>query len=130
MRVLERETFQLFLGCIATLFVVAILSSDAHASIKSIDCQTAFGEKSFTIDQKTIAFHSNNQEQSRSISSVLEAQTQRTHKGFKKVLYVNGNKHLINIANVHKFDNSEDYLAVTSPKGHKMTYPLSCNQAR
>jgi hypothetical protein len=128
MRVLERDTLQLFLGSIVTLVAVAFFQGNAHAAIKKIDCQTAFGEKTFTIQESTIAFHKE-QESGRSISSILEAQTQRTHKGFKKVLYVNGNKHLINIQNVEKFDNSEDYLAVTSPRGHKMTYPLSCSSA-
>lgn len=129
MRVLERENVQLFLGCITALIVVAFFQTNAHAAIKTIDCQTAFGEKTFTIQESTIAFHKE-QESGRSISSILEAQTQRTHLGFRKVLYVNGNKHLINIKNVKKFDNSEDYLAVTSPKGHKMTYPLSCSTAQ
>lgn len=128
MRVLERDTLQLFLGSIVTLVAVAFFQGNAHAAIKKIDCQTAFGEKTFTIQESTIAFHKE-QESGRNISSILEAQTQRTHKGFKKVLYVNGNKHLINIQNVEKFDNSEDYLAVTSPRGHKMTYPLSCSSA-
>lgn len=128
MRVLERDTLQLFLGSIVTLVAVAFFQGNAHAAIKKIDCQTAFGEKTFTIQESTIAFHKE-QESGRSISSILEAQTQRTHKGFKKVLYVNGNKHLINIQNIEKFDNSEDYLAVTSPRGHKMTYPLSCSSA-
>lgn len=128
MRLLERDTLQLFLGSIVTLVAVAFFQGNAHAAIKKIDCQTAFGEKTFTIQESTIAFHKE-QESGRSISSILEAQTQRTHKGFKKVLYVNGNKHLINIQNVEKFDNSEDYLAVTSPRGHKMTYPLSCSSA-
>lgn len=128
MRALERDTLQLFFGSLVALFVVALLQSNAHAAIKKIDCQTAFGEKTFTIQESTIAFHKE-QESGRSISSVLEAQTQRTFKGFRKVLYVNGNKHLITIKNVQRFDNSEDYLAVTSPRGHKMTYPLSCSSA-
>lgn len=126
MRVLERDTLQLFLGSLVALVIVAFFQSQAHASIKNINCQTAFGEKAFTIQENAIAFHKQ-QESGRSISSTLEAQTQRTYKGFRKVLYVNGNKHQITIKNVNKFDNSEDYLAVTSPRGHKMTYPLSCS---
>lgn len=125
MRALERDTLQLFFGILSALLIVAFFQNNAHAAIKQIDCQTAFGEKTFTIQESTIAFHK--EESGRSISSVLEAQTQRTYKGFRKVLYVNGNKHLITIKNVEKFDNSEDYLAVTSPRGHKMTYPLSCS---
>lgn len=125
MRVLERDTLQLFFGSLVALFIVAFFQNNAHAAIKTIDCETAFGEKTFTIQESTIAFHK--EVSGRSISSVLEAQTQRTYKGFRKVLYVNGNKHLISIKNVNKFDNSEDFLAVTSPRGHKMTYPLSCS---
>lgn len=129
MRVQEREIIQLFFGCLASLFAMALFHSNAHASIKDINCETAFGEKTFTIQKNSIAFHheDHKSEQARSISSMLEASTQRTHKGFKKILYVNGNKHLINIKNIQSFDNTEDYLAITSPKGHKMTYPLSCN---
>lgn len=128
MRVLERDTLQLFIGSLVALFVVALLQSNAHAAIKKINCQTAFGEKSFTIQKSTIAFYKE-QESGRSISSVLETQTQRTYRGFRKILYINGNKHLITIKDVNKFDNSEDYMAITSPRGHKMTYPLSCSLA-
>ena len=125
MRVIERDTIQLFIGCIAALIMVAFLSSTAHAAIK-IDCQTAFGEKNFTIQDSSIAFHQES-DAGRSISSTLEAVTQKTYKGFRKTLYIDGNKHLISISDVKKFDDSQDYLAVTSPKGHKMTYPLTCS---
>jgi len=124
-RDLSKKNVQLFLGAIATLCMLAFMNS-AKASIKSISCETAFGEKSFTIQESTIAFHKKSAE-GRSISSVLGARTQRTYSGFRKTLYVNGNKHLIHIENQKKLDNTEDFMAVTSPKGHKMTYPLTCS---
>lgn len=127
MRILERENLQLFLGAIITLVVIAIMNP-AKASTGSIQCETAFGEKSFTIQESTVAFH-HESENGRSISSVLGARTQKTFNGFRKTLYINGNKHLIHIENKKNLDQNEDFLAITSPKGHKMTYPLSCKQS-
>jgi len=127
MRILERENLQLFLGAMITLVAIAIMNP-AKASTGSIQCETAFGEKSFTIQESTVAFHQES-ENGRSISSVLGARTQRTFNGFRKTLYINGNKHLIHIDNKNHLDQNEDFLAITSPKGHKMTYPLSCKQS-
>ncbi len=129
--IMGRESFQLFIGMIGTLFLVTLLNSSAHASIKGVNfkpikCKTAFGEKTFTIENTSIAFHKE-QASGRNISSVLGAQTKRTFKGFRKTLYVNGNKHVINIENTANLNDMDDFMAVTSPKGHKMTYPLTCS---
>jgi hypothetical protein len=124
-REFKAENTTLFIGIFAILCTLAFMNS-AKASVKTINCETAFGEKSFTIQESTIAFHKKSAE-GRSISSVLGARTQRTYSGFRKTLYVNGNKHLIHIENQKKLDNTEDFMAVTSPKGHKMTYPLTCS---
>lgn len=126
-RELFNETSQLFIGVVAILLMLGFMNP-AKASIKSISCETAFGEKAFTIQESTIAFHRQS-ETGRSISSVMGARTQKTFKGFRKTLYVNGNKHLIHIENQNKLNNSEDFMAVTSPKGHKMTYPLTCSRS-
>ncbi|MCT4641304.1 MAG: hypothetical protein N4A33_03335 [Bacteriovoracaceae bacterium] len=120
MRVLERESIQLFLGAFGLLF---ILSMNAHAAIH---CKTAFGEKSFSIEKQSIAFHK--QAKGRTISSIMDVRTKKTYLGFKKVLYINGNKHLISIANQRRFDDASDYMSVTNQKGHKMTYPLTCTR--
>jgi len=132
--IMGRESFQLFIGMIGTLLLLSLLNSQAHASIKGasfkpVKCETAFGEKSFTIENATIAFHKE-KESGRMISSVMGAQTRRTHQGFRKTLYVNGNKHVINIENIKNLNDMDDFMAVTSPKGHKMTYPLTCSLVR
>lgn len=129
MRERKRETLHLFLGSLATLFFVAFAGS-ATAAVKPIECSTNFGEKSFTIEDDTVAFHEVEENAGRSVSSVYEARTQKTHKGVRKSLYLNGNKHLINIENINQLGQGQDYLAVTSPKGHKMTYPLNCKLLR
>lgn len=125
MRILERENLQLFIGAICTLVLVAFMNQ-ANASSGAINCQTAFGEKNFTIQASTVAFH-HESDSGRSISSTLAARTQTTYRGFRKTLYVNGNKHLIHIEDTKNLTSNEDFLSVTNPKGHKMTYPLSCS---
>jgi hypothetical protein len=118
------------MGALAILIMTTVMIPMAKASIKpsvkAIECQTNFGEKSFTIQKNSIAFHTE-QKDGRSISSVLDSVTKKTHLGFKKTIYRDGFKHFISIKNERNFDSNEDFLAVTSPKGHKMTYPLNCS---
>ena len=110
-----------------TTFTITFLSymSIAMGAHKPISCQTNFGEKSFTIQGNTVAFHKK-KDDGRSISSVISTQTKRIVKGFRKTLYQNGYKHLISIENLKSFDSNNDFLAVTSPQGHKMTFPINC----
>ena len=84
-REFKAENTTLFIGIIAILSMLTFMNS-AKASIKSISCQTAFGEKSFTIQESSIAFHAKSDE-GRSISSVMGARTQKTYSGFRKTLY-------------------------------------------
>jgi hypothetical protein len=109
-------------ACIFTsLFVMPLF-----AAIKPMTCKTNFGEKSFTIEDNTVAFHASHDD-GRSISSVSSATTRRSHKGFKKTLYRDGSKHLISIKDMNNLNANEDFLAITSPKGHKMTFPINCS---
>lgn len=126
-KTLSLSTVLGFLG-----LLLMIHSFNSHASTGSITCSTAFGEKTFTIEDNRISFEKENAEgMARSISSV-SGDSVRTHKkyqGFSKTLYIDGNKHRINIQNVNEFSDVNDYLSITSPKGHEMTYPLSCHSA-
>jgi hypothetical protein len=120
-----REKNTSILTKLALTLLGSLLALPVVASIKPITCKTNFGEKSFTIQGKTVAFHKEKKE-GRSISSVLSSRTKRSHRGFKKTLYRDGFKHLISIQNQAKFNSDNDFLAVTSPNGHKMTFPLIC----
>lgn len=102
-------------------------ASISFAAIKPISCETNFGEKSFTIEGTSIAFHKE-QNDGRSISSILPSKTRNSHKGFRKTVYKDGYKHLISIADKTSFNSDNDFLAITSPKGHKMTFPINCSQ--
>jgi len=112
-------------GFLGLTFITAFFGT-ANANIAHVKCETAFGEKVFTIGEQTVAFHE--QKRGRSISSVMDVTTKRTFNGFKKTLYVDGNKHLIYIKDLNNLNSDDDFMAITSPKGHKMTYPLSCTQ--
>ncbi len=116
------------LGFVGLMLMIHTFNS--HADTPEIVCSTAFGEKSFTIDNDRISFHKEDEMGvSRSISSV-ESKSVRTHTkhlGFSKTLYIDGNKHRINVQNTKEFSDANDYLSITSPKGHEMTYPLTCH---
>lgn len=110
--------------------LIMIHSFNSQAATGGIVCNTAFGEKTFTIENEKISFHKEDESGiSRSISSIESAsvRTHKKHKGFTKTLYINGNKHRISVKNVQEFSDANDYLSITSPKGHEMTYPLSCH---
>jgi hypothetical protein len=114
-------------GIITSLMILTGFISGVQASVKPISCETNFGEKSFTIEGSTVAFHKEQQD-GRSISSVLSTKTRKSHTGFRKTVYKNGYKHLINISDKRNFNSENDFLAITSPKGHKMTFPINCSQ--
>ncbi|MAX66724.1 MAG: hypothetical protein QF441_03380 [Bacteriovoracaceae bacterium] len=112
-----------------SIFIISLFfSMGVHASLKPIACETNFGEKSFTIQGETVAFHDTQKIKGRSISSILDSKTRNSHKGFNKTVYQDGYKHLIHIENKNSFNSTDDFLAITSPKGHKMTFPINCNQ--
>jgi hypothetical protein len=126
-KTLSLSTILGFLG-----LMLMIHSMSSQASTGDISCSTAFGEKTFTIADNGISFHKeNDSDASRSISSV-HGESVRTHKknfGFTKTLYIDGNKYRINVQNTKEFSDVNDYLSITSPKGHEMTYPLNCQSA-
>lgn len=127
MKLFKKETFHLLLGSLMTIAFVTLLSLPANAAgLPAVECKTNFGEKEFTIEDNSIAFHVVDEGASRSISSIYEARTQKTHRGVKKSLYLNGSKHLVHIKNIDDMSSDHDYLAITSQEGHKMTYPINC----
>ena len=111
------------------LLLASILGGFAHASESTIVCETAYGEKSFHIEDERVVFSKENADSGRSISSIEMVRTEKRHKGFDKILNMNGNKHRIHIENPANLSDVNDYMVITSPKGHEMTYPLSCRRS-
>ena len=117
------------LGFFGLMLMIHAFSSHA-ATGGAIVCTTAFGEKTFTIENERVSFHKEDESGvSRSISSLdaNSVRTQKRHLGFTKTLYLEGNKHRITVQNAQSFSEVNDYLSITSPKGHEMTYPLTCH---
>ena len=108
--------------------VLLVHSFNSHAAVKGISCSTTFSEKEFTISEGKIDFVKK-YDQDRGIASVKNVITHKKHMGFTKTMYIDGLKHKINIKDVNDFSEANDYLSITSPKGHEMTYPLNCHQA-
>ena len=124
----QHLSFTSLFGFLGFLLLVHTFNSYA-ASSHGIECQTGYGEKTFIIEDGRIAFFKEDQAGlNRSISSVKSdsVRTHKKHLGFTKTLYIDGLKHRINIKDKNSFSDVNDYLSVTSPKGHEMTYPLTC----
>lgn len=124
-RTLSLTTILGFLG-----LILMIHTMSSYASSSDITCTTAFGEKTFTISGNNITFQKEDDSGvSRSISSTNKesVRTQVKHLGFTKTLYIDGQKHRINIRNSNEFSEINDSLSITSSRGHEMTYPLSCH---
>lgn len=115
------------LGSLFVLVMVAFLGQQARADEGKIICETAYGEKHLIIGHDEVAFSRG--APARSISSVSAVRTEKRFHGFKKIMNLEGNKHTIFIKDVENFSEVEDSLSVTSPKGHEMTYPLTCHKA-
>lgn len=127
-KTLSVSTIFAFLG----LYLI-IHSMNSQAAAFKIECNTAFEEKSFSMDNEHISFNKGDEfGANRSISSISKesVRTQKKGMGIVKTLYINGNKHKISIKNLNSFSDADDYLSITSPKGHEMTYPLTCHSAQ
>jgi hypothetical protein len=127
---MKQKTLSLsaLLGFLGLMLMIHTFSPQAATG--GIECKTAFGEKSFLIEDGRISFSKEDASGvSRSISSVSadSVRTHSKHMGFTKTLYIDGNKHRINVQNTNEFSDVNDYLSITSPKGHEMTYPLTCH---
>ncbi|GEM_PF-529750 len=120
-----------FFAFAVVMGVVSIGHSQAAVE-GTVVCKTAFGEKEITIDNSHVAFNrEDNSGVKREISSInsVKVRTQTQYKGFTKTLYIDGMKHKVHVDDVGNFSEVQDYLSITSPKGHEMTYPLTCHQA-
>lgn len=67
---------------------------------------------------------------SRSPVSEQRARTRKRGNLLEKILYVNGNKHLVHIENVNSFSFLDDYLTIRNLQGHEITYPLECKKVK
>ena len=84
------------LGFLGLLLMIHTFNS--YASSPTIVCNSAFGEKSLTIDEQSVSFQKEDEMGvNRSISSSNDqaVSTYKKSNGFTKTLYINGNRHRI-----------------------------------
>jgi hypothetical protein len=119
----------MFFFVVFSLFLNGVAKADVLGQ-KSLKCKTANGEKEMTLSDKFLSFNEDSPRykfnSQRMISSSIQVKTKKSGKGMVQTLDFEGNKHKIIIKDLSKFSEVHDYLTITSPKGHEMTYPLNC----
>ncbi len=129
-----KQSMQTKLGLLTLLVVTFFINGLAKASTlgnREIKCHTQNHEKMFTISEKFLTFHeaqSTNFLSKRAISSANPVRTKVSGEGIVQTLSFEGNNHKIVIKDLKKFSEMTDYLSIVSPKGHEMTYPITCEQ--
>lgn len=114
---------------LSIIFALQIFAQTVQAEVKKdvIFCHTPQFFKSFLITKNKVVFLKKENDQSkREIASISSMRSRSTMSGFIKELNFEGDKYLINVSNVAKFSEVDDFMSVRSKKGHEMTYSISC----
>lgn len=109
--------------------LIFLMGNNAYAGLdlkKGIICQTMNGDKTFSILENKVSFDMDLSDGGRKISSESEVHSIRRGKGVTKITQRNGVKYKIHIADLNNPTAVDDFLSMTSPKGHEITYPLIC----
>ena len=108
------------------LFIV--FGSKVFASHKPIVCHTHRGAKIFQIvgNQVSVDIKSDWDAPRRPASIFQNARNKLNAKGLTKIVFFEGHKHTLHIENVDKLNEVDDYVTISSKKGHEITYPLNC----
>lgn len=95
--------------------------------LASVTCETPRGAKVLEIKNESVSIqHPFKSLTNRAVASTTKVRTKMLGDGYTKVLFHNGEKHIIHIENKGSFSELDDYLIIRSKEGHEMTYPLHC----
>lgn len=112
------------------LFIIFTVFLTCGPALAEITCSTPRGAKVFNINESSVTVqHPFKAAQQRAVASALQTRTKYQGKGFTKVLYHQGNKHILHVDNTKSFSELDDYVVIRSKEGHEMTYPLSCQNS-
>ncbi len=103
-----------------------------QSAFAGIVCSSDRMQKDLVISKTSVAFHEyQNSSDSRNIASadLQGVRTQKTMKGFNKIVFFEGQKHTIHVDDISKFSDVDDYITIRSQKGHEIIYPLSCHNS-
>ncbi|MFZ4714739.1 MAG: hypothetical protein ACOYL6_13565 [Bacteriovoracaceae bacterium] len=121
----------LSLGLLSFTLFGARHAQASTLSQKEIKCHTQNGEKVFTLSEKFLTFQDHSENNSflpkRIISSSNAVRTKVQGSGIVQTLNYEGNNHKVVIKDLKGMNELSDYLSITSPKGHEMTYPITCS---
>jgi hypothetical protein len=110
------------------------MMNDLQASQGKIICHTQRFQKVFSLNNGVVTFYSPGEfetekelenRNSRVMASVPSHSKNPTGGFFKTVQYEN-HRHKISITNLNQFSDMDDVISIRSPKGHEVTYPLTC----
>ncbi len=104
-----------------TLFILA------PSALAGITCETPRGAKVLEIKERSVSVqHPFKVAAQRAVASSSNVRTKIQGDGYTKVLFHQGEKHIIHIEDKNSFSELDDYLIIRSKEGHEMTYPLHC----
>lgn len=109
------------------LLVIAFAHS-SYASNKPIVCKTHRGAKVFKIVGNRVSINLSNDIESPRMPASLNTKARHkvNAKGVTKVLFFEGNKHLVHVEDTMNPSSLDDYVTITTNQGHAITYPLNC----
>lgn len=117
-----------------TLIIVATLGLSmnfAESSVRGVNlpCKTTNGEKEFIVMDDQIVFQRKNMPDSFDRTRNLSSSRVRTRfrvNGFDKFKTEGGQQYKVHIEDVNNLNPIDDYITITSPSNHKITYPIEC----
>jgi hypothetical protein len=103
-----------------------------QTAFAGITCSSDRMQKDLVISKSSVAFneyHDSSDSRSIASSNLHGVRTQKTIKGFNKIVFFEGQKHTIHIDDVSNFSDVNDYITIRSQKGHEIIYPISCQNS-
>lgn len=112
-----------------TIFTIVFTVLALNAQAQHFTCRTPRENKVFKVGPDTVTFiDTQGLSSSRELASMQKVQTQKSGNGFTKTLWLNGQKHIIHIADQSAPSEVDDYIILRSRQGHEVIYPLNCSK--
>lgn len=111
------------------LLLFIVFGQRAFASEGHIQCKTHRGAKVFEILGNSVSINLRNDldgDRFPASTSFQNARHKINTKGLTKIVFFEGQKHTVHIENLDNLSSLDDYVVISSNKGHQITYPLNC----
>lgn len=110
------------------LLLFIAFGTKAFANQNPIVCKTHRGAKVFHIVGNRVSINLKSEEDGhrQPASTFQNARHKVNALGLTKIIFFEGQKHTVHINNMNGLSPLDDYVMITSKKGHQITYPLDC----